>query len=311
MSAAQQVWSLFLGVLGVLLVASAVGFILGRRAGATEAVSNFNSRTAAWWVMVVAIAVAFFFGKAGVILLFAALSIVALYEYLILTERRQSDSLAIALAFLLVLPIQYYLVWIEWYGLFAVFIPVYGFLLLPVAAMIRGDTSGFMSRVAELQWGLMIAVFCLSHVPGLATLAIPGFEGRNILLIAFLVLVVQSSDVLQYIWGKLIGRHKIAPSLSPSKTIEGFAGGIGTATLLGAALWWITPFSIGQAALIAFIINLMGFLGGLVMSSIKRDRGVKDWGYIIKGHGGVLDRLDSVVFAAPVYFHIIRYWWSV
>jgi phosphatidate cytidylyltransferase len=177
--------------------------------------------------------------------------------------------------------------------------------------MIRGDTTRFMTRVAELQWGLMIAVFCLSHVPALMTLTIPGYEGRNILLIAFLILVVESSDVMQYVWGKLIGRHKIAPALSPSKTIEGFVGGVGSATLLGAGLWWITPFTFWQAALIALVLNLMGFLGGLVMSSIKRDRGVKDWGYLIKGHGGVLDRLDSIVFAAPIYFHIIRYWWTV
>ena len=125
----------------------------------------------------------------------------------------------------------------------------------------------------------------------------------------FLILVVQSSDVLQYVWGKLLGRHKIAPELSPSKTVEGFVGGVASATALGAALWWITPFSPLEAALIAFAITLMGFLGGLVMSAIKRDRGVKDWGAIIEGHGGMLDRLDSVCFSAPVFFHIVRYWW--
>ncbi len=153
-------------------------------------------------------------------------------------------------------------------------------------------------------------MFCLSHVPALITLPIPGFAGRGLLLIAFLVLVVQSGDVLQYVWGKLLGRHQIAPRLSPSKTVEGTVGGILSATLLGAALWWITPFSAWQAGLIALAINLMGFCGGLVMSAIKRDRGVKDWGWLIEGHGGVLDRLDSVIFAAPIFFHVIRYWWT-
>ena len=133
------------------------------------------------------------------------------------------------------------------------------------------------------------------------TLAIPGYEGRNILLIVFLVLVVQSSDVLQYVWGKLFGKHKIAPDVSPSKTLEG---------LVGAALWWITPFTVWQAALMALAVNVMGFLGGLVMAAIKRDRGVKDWGHMIEGHGGMLDRLDSVVFAAPVFFHATRHWWT-
>ena len=154
-------------------------------------------------------------------------------------------------------------------------------------------------------------MFCLSHVPALLSLHIPGYEGRNLLLIAFLVLVVQSSDVLQYVWGKLLGRHKIAPELSPSKTVEGFLGGVASASVLGALLWWITPFSPLQAGGIALLIRLMGFFGGLVMSAIKRDRGVKDWGRMIEGHGGVLDRLDSVIFAAPVFFHMTRYFWTV
>jgi phosphatidate cytidylyltransferase len=157
----------------------------------------------------------------------------------------------------------------------------------------------------------MIAVFCVSHVPALLTLDIPGYEGRNLLLIAFLVLVVQSSDVLQYVWGKLLGKRKIAPRLSPSKTWEGFLGGVGSATLIGALLWWITPFTPLEAAAMALVINLMGFFGGLVMSAIKRDRGVKDWGQLIEGHGGMLDRLDSVIFAAPIFFHLTRYSWTV
>ena len=129
-------------------------------------------------------------------------------------------------------------------------------------------------------------------------------------ILIFLILVVQSSDVLQYVWGKLLGRRKIAPGLSPSKTVEGFVGGVLSASGLGAALWWITPFEPGQAFLVALAITLMGFLGGLVMSAIKRDRGVKDWGSLIEGHGGMLDRLDSVCFSAPVFFHITRYWWT-
>jgi phosphatidate cytidylyltransferase len=219
--------------------------------------------------------------------------------------------MALAVAFFVVLPLQYYLVWSEWYGLYSVFIPVYVFLLLATVAALRQDTTNFMGRVAETQWGLMLSVFALSHVPALITLPIPGYEGRNMLLIAFLILVVQSSDVLQYVWGKLLGRRKIAPELSPSKTVEGFVGGVGSATLLGALLWWVTPFAPWQAGAMALLITLMGFFGGLVMSAIKRDRGVKDWGWMIEGHGGVLDRLDSVIFAAPVFFHVTRYFWSV
>ena len=182
---------------------------------------------------------------------------------------------------------------------------------MPILVALRGDTSRFLSRVAETQWGLMVAVFAASHVPALLTLDIPGFEGREVLLIAWLVVVVQGSDVLQYVWGKLIGKHPVAPSLSPSKTWEGFAGGVLSASALGALLAWLTPFAIWQAALLAIVVTLMGFFGGLVMSAIKRDKGVKVWGHLIAGHGGFTDRLDSVVFSAPVFFHIIRYFWSV
>jgi phosphatidate cytidylyltransferase len=247
-------------------------------------------------------------GKAGVILLFAFMSLLALREFITITYTRRGDHWALLATFFLVMPLQYLLIWIGWYGLYSIFIPVYAFLVLPIIAAVRGDTTRFLERVALVQWGLMIAVFCVSHVPALMTLDIPGYQGRQLLLIAFLVIVVQGSDVLQYVWGKLLGRHKIAPRLSPGKTWEGFVGGVASATGLGAALWWITPFSPWQAAAMALAVCLMGFLGGLVMSAIKRDRGVKDWGRVIEGHGGMLDRLDSVVFAAPIFFHLTRFW---
>jgi phosphatidate cytidylyltransferase len=310
-SAGQQTLVLFGGITAILVTASLSGFVLSLRFAESPVVVNLNARIKAWWVMVALIGLAFAVGKAGVITLFAVASFAALREFLTLTRTRRGDHLALAAAFFVVLPLQYYLISIEWYGLYSILIPVYVFLLLPVMAALHGDTAQFMRRIAEVQWGLMISVYCVSHVPALLTLRIPDFADRKLLLIAFLILVVQSSDVLQYVWGKLLGRHQIAPSLSPSKTVEGFAGGIASATLLGAALWWITPFSPWQAAIMALVINLMGFCGGLVMSAIKRDRGVKDWGQMIEGHGGMLDRLDSVVFAAPIFFHLTRYWWTV
>jgi phosphatidate cytidylyltransferase len=260
--------------------------------------------------MVLVIGLAFLFGKAGVLVLFFLISFYALREFLTLAYTRRGDHLAMAMCFFVVLPVQYLLIWIEWYGLYSIFVPVYAFLLLPIIAALGADTKRFLERSAKVQWGLMITVYCISHVPALLTLQIPDYADRNLLLIAFLVIVVQGSDVLQYIWGKLLGKRKVAPELSPSKTWEGLVGGVASATLLGAALHWITPFTFWQAALIAFVICLMGFFGGLVMSAIKRDRGVKDWGHMIEGHGGMLDRLDSVVFAAPVFFHLTRYWWT-
>ena len=314
MTANAQGIALFTGIGAVLIVASAVGYVLDRRFARGKpnpTIDNLNSRIKALWAMVALLALAFAFGKPGAIVLFALASLAALREFITLTATRRGDHVALAVAFFVVLPLQYYLVWIDWYGLYSVFIPVYVFLLLATIAALRQDTKDFMRRVAETQWGLMISVFSLSHVPALLGLQIPGYEGRNVMLIAFLVLVVQASDVLQYVWGKLLGRHQIAPELSPSKTIEGFIGGVASATVLGALLWWITPFSPWQAGVLALLISLMGFFGGLVMSAIKRDRGVKDWGWMIEGHGGVIDRLDSVMFAAPVFFHMTRYWWTV
>jgi len=304
--------ALFAGIGALLALASLIGFVLKwrSRGAASPVIDNLNARINAWWVMVAVLGGAFWLGHGAVILLFAAISFFALREFITLTPTRGGDYPALVAAFYVVLPVQYLLIADDWYGLFSIFIPVYVFLLLPILASIGGDTTGFLERAAKVQWGMMIAVFCISHVPALLTLDIPGFEGRNLLLIAWLVLVVQISDVLQYVCGKLFGKRRIAPRLSPSKTVEGFAGGVALATLVGASLLWITPFSFWQAALIALVVTLLGFFGGLVMSAIKRDRGVKDWGHMIEGHGGMLDRLDSVCFAAPIFFHVLRYGWT-
>ncbi|MDF3865005.1 phosphatidate cytidylyltransferase [Pseudomonas denitrificans (nom. rej.)] len=308
----NQTWLLFGGIGAILVLASLVGAVLRWKAppGPHAVIDNLNARINAWWVMVAVIGCAFALGYWAVILLFYGVSFYALREFLTLMPTRRSDYPALVAAFYFVLPMQYLLIGIGWYGLFSIFIPVYVFLLLPILASLGGDSKHFLERASKVQWALMLAVFCISYVPALLTLDIAGYEGRNLLLIAFLVIVVQLSDVLQYVCGKLMGKRKIAPNLSPSKTLEGFVGGVTLATLIGGALWWITPFSFWQALLIALMINILGFFGGLVMSAIKRDRGVKDWGHMIEGHGGMLDRLDSVCFAAPVFFHFVRYWWT-
>ena len=179
------------------------------------------------------------------------ISFAALREFVTLTHTRRSDHWVLLAMFGIIMPVQYWLVWTEWYGLFTIFIPVYCFLLMPALTALQGDTERFLERVSAQQWAVMLSVYCISHVPALLTLKVPGFEGRNLLLIAFLIIVVQGSDVLQYIFGKLFGRHKVAPQVSPSKTWEGLIGGIATASLLGAALSFLTPFSPMQAAFTA------------------------------------------------------------
>lgn len=307
------IW-LLAAVAALLVLATVVGEVLRARLspeGTNPVIENLNARIAAWWAMVILLSIAFLAGRTGVVVLFAILSFAGLREFLTLTEKAPADHWALAASFFVILPVQYWLVGTDWYGFYSIFVPVYAFLLLPVVSALRGGTRDFLTRVAETQWALMICVYCASHVPALLTLQIPGYEGRSVILIAWLIFTVQFSDVMQYVWGKLFGRHRIAPQVSPSKTWEGFAGGIATAVAAGTALYWITPFTPWQAAGLALCVTVMGFFGGLVMSAIKRDKGVKDWGHLIAGHGGFLDRLDSVIFAAPIFFHLTRYFWSV
>ncbi|MES2541645.1 MAG: phosphatidate cytidylyltransferase [Pseudomonadota bacterium] len=312
MTSPHLLW-LLAGVGTILVVASIIGEILRARlspTGQNPVIENLNARINAWWVMVICLALAFVAGKPGVVLLFALCSFAALREFLTLTTHNRADHWSLIACFFLILPLQYWFLAGDWYGMYSIFIPVYAFLLLPVISSLRGSTKDFLIRVSETQWALMICVYCASHVPALLYLQIPGFEGRNVILIAYLIFVVQLSDVMQYVWGKLLGRTKVAPNLSPSKTWEGLVGGTLTATAVGTALYWMTPFSPLEAAGMCLLITLMGFFGGLVMSAIKRDRGIKDWGHLIAGHGGFLDRLDSVIFAAPIFFHITRWVWS-
>ncbi|WP_374574502.1 phosphatidate cytidylyltransferase [Acinetobacter sp.] len=308
----QMTYLLFGIFAAILVIASSIGHILKRKAGLqpVPVIDNLNARINAWWVMLLVLGTAILIGKITFIILFGLLSLFALREFISLLPTRRGDYFPLLIAFYFVIPYQYYLVYIDWYGLYSIFIPLYVFLLIPIATLKQEDTTFFLERSAKIQWGLMVCVFCISHVPALINLKLPGFQGDKIWLALWLIMVVQTSDVLQYVCGKLFGKHKVAPALSPSKTIEGLIGGIALATALGVAMSWLTPFSYWQAALIGFIVCIFGFFGGLVMSAIKRDRGVKDWGQLIHGHGGMLDRIDSICFSAPIFFHILRYWWS-
>lgn len=302
------IW-LLSGLFGLLLFASITGGIIARfKQNAT--VSNLNARIRAWWVMCVISVLAMLIGPIGSVVLFMLMSFFALRECITLLPTRRSDHETLFWCFFIILPLQYLLVGVQWYGVFVILIPVYAWLFIPARLAVAGDTQHFLERAAKIQWSMMIAVYCISHAPALLMLQIPGFEQQNIKLLLFLMIVVQISDVLQYVFGKLFGKRPIVPKLSPNKTVEGFIGGILSASLVGMGLWWITPFAPWQAFLISLLITLLGFLGGLCMSAIKRDRGVKDFGAMIEGHGGMMDRIDSLCFAAPVFFHVVRYFYT-
>jgi phosphatidate cytidylyltransferase len=310
----REAYGLLAGIVGLLIVASLVGAALSLRVTTPRAratVDNLIARTNAWWAMVIVFTIALAGGPGGVVLLFAFLSFHALREVVTLTPTRRGDHRALFWAFFVALPLQYVVIFFGWYGLFTILIPVYGFLFFAIRSAVCGDCTRYLERAAKVFWALMIAVYCLGHVPALLMLRLPGNEGGEWKLIVFLVFVAQLSDVLQYVWGKLIGKHKIVPSLSPNKTTEGYVGGTLSATLLGGALGSAAGFSFLPSLGLALAITQMGFCGGLVMSAIKRDAGVKDYGHLIPGHGGAMDRVDSLAFAAPVFFHLVRYFYDV
>jgi len=300
------------GTISLLIVATIIGRVLSQRSlsdGARRTVDNLNARIRAWWIMTFVFAAAIATGGSGTLVMFGLTSFLALREFVTITPTRLGDHRSLFWAFFVITPIQYVLLAVEWYGLFSIFIPVYVFLMLPIRAAAAGDTERFLERMAKIQWGLMVCVYCISHAPALAMLLeIPGYNCRSGKLLYYFVLICELSDVLQYVFGKAFGRHAVAPTVSPNKTWEGLIGGVATTILIAAGLWWATPFTPLESAGMAAIVTLMGFGGGLVMSAIKRDRGVKDWGSAIAGHGGVLDRMDSLCFAAPVFYHLTRYY---
>lgn len=309
----RELQLVFGGILGLLIVASLVSAWLGTRLKSDSAratLANARQRIGAWWVMSGVFGFALVVGAKGSLFLFFILSLLALREFITLTPTLRADHGTLFWSFFVIAPIQYLLISIGWYGLYSIFIPVFVFLFVPIRSAMMGDTDRFLERIAKIQWGLMVAVYCVSYAPALLMIELRHYRGENAKLLLFLIVVVQLSDVFQYLWGKGLGRHKIAPGVSPNKTWEGFIGGVATATLLGTGLYWLTPFAPWQAAVMAFVCCLLGFAGGLTMSAIKRDRGVKDFGNLIEGHGGILDRIDSLCFSAPVLFHLTRFFFS-
>lgn len=300
-------------VFGVLLFSSVVASVLTwkfKNEKNQDTFTNLNQRINSWWMMMLVFFTFFFLGYNALIILFGLISFFCFREFISINETKNGDTKVLTVSFFIVLPLQFYFIWNNWYGMVAIFIPVYAFLILPAIAALHGQVDKFLERTSMIQWGLMICVYCVSCVPAMLLLNLKDFTGNNALLMIFFLIVVQISDVMQYVFGKLFGKHKIAPVVSPSKTVEGLVGGGLAAILIGGALHWLTPFGMWYAMLMSSVIVVMGFLGGLILSAVKRSIGVKDWGTLIKGHGGVLDRMDSVCFAAPIFFHLTRYFFS-
>lgn len=294
-------------ILAILLIASLVVVILKQR-NPDRDYAELSARVKSWWVMAGVFAIAMALSPTLSILFLGFTSFLALKEYFSLIPTRRADRRVLFWAYLAI-PIQFYWVAIGWYGMFIIFIPVYLFLLLPMRMVIIGQTAGFLHAAGSMQWGLMLTVFNLSHMSYLLVLPVEtNPAGGAAGLVLFLMFLTQFNDVMQYVWGKMLGRHKIIPKVSPKKTWEGFVGGIVTTTLLAWLLApLLTPLTGWEAPVAGLLIGVAGFIGDVNISALKRDLGVKDSGTLIPGHGGVLDRIDSLTFTAPLFFHFLYY----
>jgi phosphatidate cytidylyltransferase len=303
--------ALVAGVLALLTAATAVGQFLRRhpdRGLDPAAVRTFNRRLRGWWILCTVLAAAFWLGTTATVVLFGLVSFWALREFITLTPTRKGDHRALFWVFFAFTPLHYVLVGLNRYDVFSVFLPVYATLFVLARVAFAGDYKRFLERTAKIQAGLVVCVYCLSFAPALLALPLPGAndgQGGNFRLLFFLILLVQFADCMQYVWSRMLGQRLVAPAVSSNRTWEGLLGSATSTALLAAALWWAAPpFQLWQATLAGFVVALMGFAGGMTMSAIKRDRGVKDYGTLVVGHGGVLDRIDSMCFAAPVFYHI-------
>ncbi len=304
---AEILWAMG-GILGLLLLATLAVAILGRLKPGRD-FSELSARVKTWWLMAGVFTLALVLSRRASIVFFALVSFLALKEYLSLIPTRRADRRVLFWVYLSI-PVQYYWVWDEWYGLFIIFIPIYMFLLVPLRMIIVGETEGFLRAVGTIHWGLMTTVFSLSHAAFLLVLRLPqdpeALPGPGLVLA--LVFLTQFNDVAQFLWGKSLGRHKAVPTVSPGKTLEGLLGGVATTVVLAWLLApWLTPLGTLQAVIAGLVIGISGFIGDVVISAVKRDIGVKDSGSVLPGHGGILDRLDSLTYTAPLFFHFIYY----
>lgn len=296
-------------IYAVLILAGVLVFAL-KRAHPERDYNELSKRTSSWWVMITIFAVAIVLERTAAIVFLAFVSFLALKEYFSLIPTRRTDRRVIFWAYLSV-PLQYFWVYQYWYGMFIVFIPVWIFLFLPLRMIAIGSPEGFLRAAGTLHWGLMIAVFNLSHAAYLVSL--PGIDNPaagSVGLLLFLVVLTQLNDVAQYVCGKTLGRRKILPAISPGKTWAGFLGGVATTTLVAWALApYLTSLHGWHQPAAGAVIAIAGFVGDVTLSALKRDLGVKDASSFIPGHGGILDRVDSLTFSAPVFFHAVFYFY--
>lgn len=304
----DEVLYVLIGIVAVLIISTIITKIMKQKNN-SSGLKEVEMRIRSWWIMFIIFTFALIIHSTISLIFMALLCFLALKEYFSLIPFNRAHRLVLFWAYMTI-PIQFLLIYFGLYGMFIVFIPVYMFLLIPIQAIIVGETKNFLRSIATVQWGVMLMVFGLSHLAFL--LVLPGREesvaGAGLVL--FLVVLTQANDVAQFIWGKMLGKKKIVPKVSPNKTWAGFIGGVLTTTVLAVILApLITPFSLFASIIAGLYIGLTGFIGDVNISALKRDLNIKDTSAIIPGHGGILDRVDSLTYTAPLFFHFTRYFY--
>ena len=296
--------SLFVILIGATIIVN----YLHSRGGSGE-FDEVVQRLRTWWLIIVLLSSAILLSSNASLIFFALISFLGLKEFLTLAPTRRVDRNVLFYIYLSI-PVQYMWAALEWYGMFIIFVPVYLFLFVPLRLVLGGPPPPFLPAAGVLHWGVMTTVFSLSHLAFL--LMLPATEsnpyGSGPALVLYVIILTQLNDVAQFIWGKTFGSRRVVPSVSPNKTWEGLLGGVLTTTTLAVILSiWMTPMSLLQAVFAGLGIGIFGFVGDVCVSAVKRDLGIKDTSQMLPGHGGVLDRVDSLTYTAPLFFHYVYY----
>ncbi len=315
----QQVGLLFIIVFGLLLSVSVYAFVMSMKESADDEenrqkLQDFNGLLRTSWLMSTVFWLGWAAGETVATVLFGLVAFFALREFITLSPTRQGDHHSLVIAFFIVLPVQFALVITRHFDLVTVFIPVYVFLAIPVVGALAGDTRHFLERNAKLQWGIMVCIYGISHVPALLLLKFPNYQGKNAFLVFFLVFVVQTCMIVQHLVSKRLNKAPSAPDISKSFNWTSWSIAVVVASLVGGLMAGLTPFKPAQAVAMAMIACVAGSMGHLVMKALKRDRGITNWGAegkSVTGASGLLDRVDALCFAAPVFFHSVRWYFGI
>lgn len=319
LSPSHQVGLLFVLVFGVLTLISVAAFVMSLKDKHeddlhTQKLKEFNGLLRTSWLMSTVFWIGWTLGETVATVLFGLVAFFALREFITLSPTRQGDHRSLVLAFFVVLPVQFALVITRRFDLITVFIPVYVFLAIPVVSALANDPQRFLERNAKLQWGIMVCVYGMSHVPALMLLKFPNYDGKNAFLVFFLVFVVQTCMIVEHLVGRKLQRAPSAPNVSKSFNWTSWLIAVVAGSLLGGLLAGLTPFKPAQAVAMAFIACVSGSLGHLVMKALKRDRGIPNWGNRgvgVTGASGLLDRVDALCFGAPIFFHSVRWYFGL